>query len=240
MNYFCVSVYVSLVSAGVSSPYPVARKFYLTPATSFDDAFLRVEQFLADFASNPSISFEANKACQLYDIFESELSVLSPVEVYAFRMSDETAASSLALETVCNIETVMGHSPLFSTAERYFGVSVVEYFRYTDGNQTDYPIWMNIYVTPATSRFDAVLRACAYANLLACSGGVTCDKRPVERIIAGARAIYEIQDHAASQLSVRKPIEAYSFPMEVSSAEELRKLCAGRPLRVDDQVELEY
>lgn len=99
---------------------------------------------------------------------------------------------------------------------------------------------MNIYVTPATSRFDAVLRACAYANLTACSRGVRCDDRPVEQIIAGARAIYEIQDHAASQLSVRKPIEAYSFPMEVSSAEELRKLCAGRPLRVDDQVELEY
>lgn len=239
MNYFCVSVYVSLISAGVPSSIPVARKFYLTPAVSFDDAFLRVEQFLADSASNPSLSFDANKACQIYDIFESELSVLSPVEVYAFRMSDETTATSLALETACNSETVMGHSPLLPAGEQYYGVSVVEYFKYTDGNQTDYPIWMNIYLTPATSRFDAVLRACAYANLLACSGGVTCDDRPVERIIAGARAIYDIQDHATSRLSSRKPIEAYSFRMEVSCAEELRKLCHGRPLRVDDQVELE-
>lgn len=239
MNYFCVSVYVSLVSASVSSSCPVARKLYLTPATSFDDAFLRVEQFLAEAASNPSLSFDANKACQIYDVFESELFVLSPVEIYAFRMSDETTAMSLALETVCSSETVMGHCPLLPTVERYYGVSVVEYYKFTDGNQTDYPIWMNIYLTPGTSRFDAVLRACAYANLLACSGGVKCDDRPVERIIAGARAIYEIPDDAASRLSSRKPIEAYSFRMEVSCAEELRKLCDGRPLRVDDQVELE-
>lgn len=239
MNYFCVSVYVSLVSAGVPSLCPVAMKLYLTPATSFDDAFLRVEQFLAEAASNPSLSFEACRAFEIIDVFESELSVLSPIEIYAFRMSDETTATSLALETVCNSETVMGHCPLMPIVERYYGVSVVEYFKYTDGNQTDYPIWMNIYLTPGTSRFDAVLRACAYANLLACSGGVTCDDRPVEQIIAGARAIYEISDDAASRLSVRKPIEAYSFPMEVSCDEELRKLCDGRPLRLDDQVELE-